>query len=256
MSIETYGTGARLRIAARLLGEVATDKRLILLPVPSTRDKKYIKDTDILLEDTLSGAGADTVAVGYGLPNSYAALAAAAGAKLLDLSRDEEYLLKNASITAYGALGYILTTDARAPEDLRFGIVGYGRIGSELSRLLLFLGARVRVYTSRTLTRLELGECGMETAPSSDIYAGKADFSGIDILINTAPKDMSVCFDDGGLPRGMRLLELASGENFAGVSGVERLPALPERMYPESAGKTYFDAVVRFLKTIPDNTVL
>ena len=256
MSIETYGTGRRLRCAARLLEGVTTDKRLILLPVPSTRDKKYIKDTDILLEDTLSGAGGDTVAVGYGLPDSYAALAARVGAELLDLSHDEKYLLENARITAYGALGYILTTEQRSPEDLRFGIVGYGRIGSELSRLLLFLGAHVRVYTSRTLTRLELGECGMETAPSADIYEGKADFSGIDILINTAPKDMRACFEGGELPASMRLLELASGENFAGISGVERLPSLPEKMYPESAGKTYFDAVVRFLKTIPDNTVL
>ena len=251
MSIETYGTGKRLRCAARLLEGVTTDKRLILLPVPSTRDKKHIKDTDILLEDTLSGAGADTVAVGYGLPDCYAALAEAAGAQLLDLSRDEKYLLENARITAYGALGYILTTALCAPEDLRFGIVGYGRIGSELSRLLLFLGARTRVYTSRTMTRIELGECGMETSPSADIYTGKADFSDIDILINTAPRDMSACFDGGLLPHGMRLLELASGENFAGVSGIERLPALPEKMYPESAGKSYFNAVVRFLKTIP-----
>ncbi len=251
MSIETYGTGARLRIAARLLEGVTTDKRLILLPVPSTRDKKHIKDTDILLDDTLSGAGADTLAVGYGLPDRYTAALEAAGAKLLDLAHDEEYLCDNAKITAYGALGYILTTTPRAPEDLRFGIVGYGRIGSELSRMLLFLGAHVRVYTSRTLTRLELGECGMESAPSSDIYAGKADFSGLDILINTAPKDMRGCFEESGLPDGMRLLELASGENFADVAGVERLPALPERMYPESAGRAYFDAVVRFLKTNP-----
>ena len=251
MSIETYGTGARLRCAARLLGEVATDKRLILLPVPSTRDKKYIKDTDILLDDTLSGAKSDTVVVGYGLPEFYTAKARASGVKLIDLAVDEKYLCDNAKITAYGALGYILTTEHRAPEDLRFGIVGYGRIGSELSRLLLFLGARVRVYTSRNLTRLELGECGVETSPSEDIYARGAEFSGIDILINTAPRDMSGCFKNGEILGGMRLLELASGENFAGISGVERLPSLPERMYPESAGRAYFDAVVRFLKTNP-----
>lgn len=251
MSIETYGTGKRLRCAARLLSKLSFGERLILLPVPTTRDKKYITDTDIPIEDTLSGVGRDSVIVGYGLPDGYSRLAAKCDARVLDLSCDEKYLYDNARITACGALGYILTTDSRAPEDLSFGIVGYGRIGASLARMLLFLGGRVRVYTSRTLTRLELGECGMETSPSSDIYTGKADFHGIDILINTAPKDMSVCFADGKIPAGVRVIELASGKNFEGVSGVEPLAALPEKMYPESAGKTYFDAVARFLKSTP-----
>ena len=248
MSIETYGKGERLRHAARLLGLENPKGRLILLPVPTTRDKIHVKDTDIPLRDTLSGVGGDTVIVGYGLPVWYSKLAEELGARVLDLSLDEEYLADNARITALGALGYILTTDARSPEDLTFGIVGYGRIGSSLSRMLLFLGARVSVYTSRISTMLELGECGVRTAPSSDIYEGKADFSGVDILINTAPKDMSGSFEGGEIPSGTRVLELASGDNFAGIFGVEHLPALPERMFPESAGRTYFCAVSRFLK--------
>ena len=156
-------------------------------------------------------------------------------------------------MTAVGAVGYILTTDSRVPSDLSFGIVGYGRIGSSLVRMLLFLGARVKVFTSRILTRLELGMCGVGSGLNCDTAVGGVDFSGIDILINTAPKNMAEHFGDGKIPPEMRVLALASGDNFSGVSGVEFLPSLPERMYPESAGKTYFDAVMRFLNSNPVN---
>jgi hypothetical protein len=200
----------------------------------------------------MEDADSDSLIVGYGIPEPEALLARERGAMLLDLSRDEEFLCDNARVTAVGAVGYILTTEARAPADLCFGIVGYGRIGSSLLRLLLFLGARVKVFTSRNLTRLLLGECGVKSESYCDTVVGGMDISGIDILINTAPKDMSEHFKDGRLPLGMRVLELASGENFSGVSGVEFLPSLPERMYPESAGRAYFDAVMRFLNSNPE----
>ena len=87
----------------------------------------------------------------------------------------------------------------------------------------------------------------------SDDDGGIYDFSGIDILINTAPKDMSASFEGGRIPEGARVIELASGKNFKGVEGVENLPALPERMFPESAGRTYFDAASRFLKSKSQN---
>lgn len=249
MSIETYGKGERLRHAARLLGLENPKGRLILLPVPTTRDKKQVTNTEILLEDIIRGADSDSLIVGYGIPEAQALLARESGALLLDLSCDEKYLYENAKITAVGAVGYILTTSQRAPCDLCFGIVGYGRIGSALVRMLLFLGARVRVFTSRSLTRLELGEYGVSASPYCDLEVGGEDFSDIDILINTAPKDMSEHFKEGKIPSGMRVLELASGENFRGISGVEFLPSLPEKMYPESAGRAYYGAVMRFLNS-------
>ena len=76
---------------------------------------------------------------------------------------------------------------------------------------------------------------------------GKYDFSGIDILINTAPRDMSPSFPDGKVPAGMRVLELASGKNFSGVEGVEELPSLPGRMHPSSSGLAYAEATLKFL---------
>ncbi len=246
MSIETYGMGERVRIAASRLMPLSSNHNIILLPVPTTRDAKTVAKSDIPLADTLVNAADGTLVVGYGLPADFVTRAEALGAETLDLALDEEHLADNARLTAIGALGYILTDERCVPENIRFGIYGYGRIGRELARLLLFLSAHVRVYTSKKLTLLELGEYadGLLTVKSS---RDTLDLDDIDILINTAPKDFSREFEEGKIPAGKRIIELASGDNFAGIFGVERLPALPERMYPESAGEAYAEAVKRRL---------
>lgn len=247
MSIETYGVGERLKVAARLSQPLSVANHLVLLPVPTTKDGKHVFGTDILLSDTLCNADKNSVIVGYDFPDWFISMISECGSSFLDLSSDEEYLCDNAYITAVGALGYILTSVNKSPDDVHFGIVGYGRIGSRLVRMLLFLGARVRVYTSKVLNCIQLGECGIDCVMVSDDDGGIYDFSGIDILINTAPKDMTEAVRCGRLSKEIRIIELASGDNFKGIDAVEKLPGIPEKMFCESAGRTYFSAIDRFL---------
>ena len=251
MSIETYGRGERLATAKRYSCSLSQNRHIVLLPVPTSRDKKYVTGTEILLEDTLANVGDGSIVAGYLLPAAFKERIAELGGLSLDLAENEEFLKSNAIITAEGTLGYILTTEKRALRDLRIGVVGYGRIGSSLVEMLLFLGARVRVYSSRVGLCLELSESGVDAAVIKK-GGGVCDFSDIDILINTAPTDMKHHFSSG-IEHCMRVLELASGDNFNGVSGVEYLPALPEKMYPESAGRIYFSALYDFIKTTEAN---
>ena len=243
MNIETYGTGERIRTAARLSATLPIE-HLVILPVPTTKDKITVAGTDIPLSDTLANVGRGSLVFGYGLFREYKESVEALGGACVDLSLDEAFLSENAYVTAIGAISYILKSEKRIPRDLSFGIVGYGRIGSRLVNMLLFFGARVRVYTGKMLTRLRLGECGID---SVCIGEGSFDLSGIDVLINTAPRDMRGAFCDGKIPDKMRVLELASGDNFSGVEGVEYLAALPEVMYPESAGRIYYEAIKEYI---------
>ena len=71
-----------------------------------------------------------------------------------------------------------------------------------------------------------------------------ADLSGLDVLINTAPAPI---FTKESIPEGLRIMELASGENFAGIPGVEKYPSVPARMFPYSAGRAWGKAIERHL---------
>ena len=43
------------------------------------------------------------------------------------------------------------------------------------------------------------------------------------------------------------MIELASGENFKGIEGVERLPGIPDKSYGKSAGSTYFSRIMNYV---------
>ena len=72
----------------------------------------------------------------------------------------------------------------------------------------------------------------------------------LDVLVNTAPSPLAECFAGGKIPRGLCVIEVASGNNFVGVEGVVKLPSIPERSYPKSAGRAYFHAIQRYMREV------
>ena len=66
-----------------------------------------------------------------------------------------------------------------------------------------------------------------------------SDFSGLDILVNTAPqRTISAKKEKELISCGAKIVELASGNNFSSAELV-RMPAIPDKMYPLSAGRLY-----------------
>ena len=258
MKIENYGVGERCDEAMRSFlhseesGELPRSvRRLIILPVPTSRDGVHLTATDLTVSEVLGEVGEGDAVAGYGIPSACRDMLACRGAAVYDAAKDEDFLAANARLTAIGTIGYILTEISRAPSDLSFGVVGYGRIGALLVRYLLFFGAKIRIYTTKNLTRLELGECGVDTVLIAR-DSGKIDIDGIDCLINTAPTSLAPSFPEGMIPDGVRVLELASGENFSGISGVERLPSIPDRFYGKSAGREYYLAIKKYINEVFD----
>ena len=249
MNIEIFGESERQKSAGKILSCASLDfDGVKLLPIPTSRDGEYISGTEIRIEDFVSGLERGEFVVGYGFSDMFRKMLDEKGVVYYDAASDEDFLLENAYITALGTLGYVLTTSKKVPSDMKFGIVGYGRIGSCLARLLLFLGASVRIFSSKTLTKIELGFCGIET-PEIEVSDFKCEnISGLDFLLNTAPTNLSYFFPKKRVPPAMRVIDLASGDSFPEVSGVEYLPSLPNRMYPESAGAVYARRALLWLR--------
>ena len=237
MEICTFGVGGRQRACAAALSRIedARYERLVLLPIPTTKDGEHVNSTDTPLEDILSFVGHGVLVAGYNIPDSLGEKILSLGGEVFDAALDEDFLLENAEITAEGALGRILCDFKKAPRNLQVGIVGYGRIGKALTRLLLFLGANVRIYTRRESVRLSLAECGVKSSRGECA----SEFFGLDLVLNTAPAPFPGGAELDELSKSTVLVDLASGNNFPQGTRVLKLSSVPDAMYPETAGEIY-----------------
>ena len=243
MEIRSFGVGGRMRECERIIRLLPASAvgRLILLPIPTTRDNKYISGTEVSISSVASLVCSDSLVVGYSIPPEIRSAAERVGAPVFDAGEDEGFLLENARVTANGAIGYILTHSPKDIADMSLGVVGYGRIGKELIRLLLFLGAKLTLYTARSSVALELGEMGI----SACVIDEDTDFSGLDMLINTTPKRQ---IDESRLPKNLDIIDLASGSIFEPTARLTKLSSIPDAFYPETAGRLYAKAIEGFLE--------
>lgn len=243
MIIQCYDKSERGKQLFKLLEKtdgITGHDRIIILPIPSTRDGVCISGTDITLAELARDAMRGTLITGYGMPLWVKAEIKDRGATLVDCSEDEEFLLENALLTSQAALGIILSESKRAPGDMKLGIVGYGRIGKDLARLLLFMGADICVFTSRAEVLAELGSMGVCVRRSEE----DARLDDLDLIINTAPKRLFAISGEGESPP---IMDLASGECYKDLPNSRQYPSLPAKCFPESAGNTWFRSILRSL---------
>ena len=161
---------------------------------------------------------------------------------------DEEYLLENAKLTAEGAVFSAMSKLTIALKDAVCMVIGYGRIGKELTNLLRSLSAKVIVAARREESRIEAGE---NSVAINDIeYVIK----NTDLILNTVPstilsesslfniKQTSFLFELAGKPYGFDIERArAIGIHAYLESG------LPGRYCPESAASALFRFIERSL---------
>ena len=244
MKIKIFGKGERLSSCADVLQSdksLSKYSEIIILPIPTSKDGEHLTGSDLALGEAFSSVGGDSFVLGYGIPKKYVEELEERGCVVCDALGDERFLLRNAELTALGVVGILLTTSKKSISELKVGIIGYGRIGKQLLRLLLFLGSGVKVFTRKNSTRVDLCSYGIEAEMSSE-----GDYSGFDFLINTAPEcildgtEVSAALEDG------KIIDLASGENFPELAGITKLGGIPGLMYPVSAGRIYAETAIRY----------
>ncbi len=223
-------------------------KSVTVLPIPFSTDGVYLSKSDMKIEALFERVKDAGLYIGYGLPEKLSALIEENGGIIIDVEKSESFLLKNAYLTAQGALGYILTEFNKVPKDLKVGIIGLGRIGKEILKLLLFMNSSVCIYTRGPTKGLFLAQNDIDARLVS--YENPDDychgFKGLDVLINTAPKRLIGKMDLDDL-KDTAVIELASGKNMPNGLKYTPLMSIPANMYPSSGGKVYYEAAMENL---------
>lgn len=159
---------------------------------------------------------------------------------VIDLLKDPFYLAKNAAVTAECALqvaaAHMKTTFADTPAL----ILGWGRIGKCLARLLLELGCNVTVAARKECDRAMLAALGYEAVDFSQI---PITLRRCRMLFNTVPNLPLHSSILDGWNNGIAI-DLAS---YPGMAGSSVIPArgLPGKYAPETSGKLIAQTVIR-----------
>lgn len=259
------GGDVRMAMLAKMLEKQYTCRHLLLsdgglpdciaaktaiLPVPCSLDGRHLNCAvqGLALSDVTERINADCI-LGGRIPGDIRTALTARGARVLDLLEDEALLIKNAELTAEGALGIIINETSRAVLGTRILILGYGRVGRALARVLRALGAEVLVG-ARDPTQLASAECeGCTPVPLAEI--GTA-LHGTQVVCNTVPASLLDAPALASLGKDALFIELASGgfnAKNAETAGVRFINAqgLPGKTAPESAAQIIYDRITDLL---------
>lgn len=162
------------------------------------------------------------------------------GITLYDYFEDEDLTLKNADLTAEGAIEMIIKNTDIALDGMSVAITGFGRVARSCARLLQSLGAKITVLARKQSAQEEAKVLGYK---AFDIFDAKP-LESADVIINTVPSlvltsQMLECAKNCRY-----ILDLASapfGTDFEAAKSLkikaETAPGLPARCAPETAGK-------------------
>lgn len=159
----------------------------------------------------------------------------------IDLLQDEEYLAGNAAITAHCAiklaLPHLRVTLNRCP----VLILGWGRIGKNLAKLLRGLGADVTVAARKESDRAMLRALGYRAA---DVQELSKLLHGYRLIYNTVPE--KILSDSTTYANDCIKVELASLPCLPGTDIIDGR-GLPGKLAPESSGRLIAETILRRL---------
>lgn len=235
------GKTPAIRFAAEALsraGVAVTEERSprvdwLLLDVPSFRDGSCPPP-----ETLLAGLPPDVTVFGGNLPPI-------PGVRTVDLLQDARYLAENAYITAECALSLAMERLDCTIRDCSVLIIGWGRIGQCLARLLGAMGAKVTVAARRASHRALCQAMGYQAESADDLAPHLEDFC---LIVNTVPAPQ---FSELQLSRGENAvkLELASRQGLLGADVIVAR-GLPGIHMPESSGKLIARTCLRLGKEV------
>lgn len=250
---DTYGDKGRVT-----LKEALADAAVAVLPVPALRGDclQLPFSNDRITEGELIAALSESrplkLVIGGKLSTELKETLLSAGIASYDLCEDDTFNLLNAVPTAEGALAIAMSHTPVTIADSHIGVLGYGRIGHYLCRLLTALGATVTVAARKEKDRTEAELSGCRAC---DYTALPSHVPAFDLLCNTVPATVVTDEVLAAMKPSACILDLASkpgGVDTACALRRERQVisalSLPGKVAPVTAGRIIARCVLETLE--------
>ena len=229
------------------------ESEILILPIPASNDGKTVnapfsKDPIQLTPENLKGK---VLVLGGNISKELRELFDRTGVKYIDYLTREELLIKNAIPTAEGALEIAFSEMPITLSSAKSLIVGFGRIGKILAKMLSGIGSDVTISARKCSDLAWISSLGYSALENSDL---KKNIDRFDVIFNTAP---ALVLDKEVLKRvnsETLIIDLASkpgGVDFktAGDLGLKVIWSLglPGKVAPITSGKIIKDTVINIL---------
>lgn len=209
----------------------------LLLPVPSLQDSRIMAN-DLELQELLSTIPEAVTVIGGNLNTPLLSCY-----RQFDLLKNEAYLAQNAAITAECALRLAAQDLPIALNEAQILILGWGRIGKCLAKLLSCSGCSISVAARKDTDLAMISALGFYPVHYPSLLSAQQDYR---IIFNTVPFEVLPEPIAQQFPDNCKKIDLASVPGIRG-SNVLWARGLPGKMMPESSGRLIANTIVKSL---------
>lgn len=234
----------------------STGSEVMILPVPYRTGDGYIKlphsKSDYTLEQVLEIHRPKLVVLGM-VDDEAKSCFESRGVRYIDLLKCPMFVEKNAWLTAQAAASCVFEKSDLAPSDVSVLIMGAGRVGKGLARLLKSYGANVTVSARKQADFDYLAAHDLHFVETGAILET---IGAYDVVVNTIPTPILGEREVKRMREGAFCVELASAPHGINFEACARHNvrcylemSLPGRYYPVSSGRAIADAFCVLTRT-------
>ncbi len=225
---------------------------MIIFPIPVSKDQRFFHlplfDREIPLETVLHTLCAGQTVVGGMFPEDWKRALSNRGIRVFDFCDREEFSIRNAIPAAEGAIALAMNETPFTLHGAECLVVGNGKVGKMLSKMLCGIGAKVTVSARKNEDLAWIAANAQTPLPTQQLEREAERF---DVIFNTVPHPIL----NGNVLRRVKkhclLIDLASkpgGIDFEcaktlGLNTVWAL-SLPGTVAPETAGIIMKDIIM------------
>ena len=239
--------------------ELVGSSEIIIGPVPMTNDSENISapfsDEKISINELIDEmSNKNKIFLAGKIPDIIASKLTKAEIKYMDLLKREELVVLNTIATAEGTLQLLMENTIRTIHGSKILVMGFGRVGKVLAKMLYGIGAKVSCEARRDSDIAWIKAYGYNAIHLSELDGVLGDF---DIIINTIPFQI---LDENKLKNVKKectILDLSSNPGGVDRSAARRLGlkliwalSLPGRVAPLTTAEFIKETIYHILKEI------